>query len=423
VGNPHDRSWGNPTAAAGEILLTVDTTADAYVYDAAGNRVVQARDNGGDGTFETATLYLDGLELTRNGATVTATRYYTLAAATVALRTPTALQWLGGDPNGSLAVATDLTGATIRQRYDPYGKRRGATDIAGTDRGYLTKPHDPTGLVQLGARYYDPTLSVFLSVDPLAQPDDPRSLNPYRYANNNPTTYTDPTGLRPTCDTPADCNSLGWNGNTAYRNSLGRIPAAIRRPATPSNAASNRWWMTPFTPRWGSAPRSQTPTSGAQERTSSLLGTSRNIVPTLVMTTVSNAVAGAYNATPAARQGIAAEEPRRGVGALIDWMKGNSERAHENSSLPGWVRFSAKASVAVLAIPVIEGGCFAGIGAAPATGGASLGICVGAIGFSYLTGATVGYVVDNNEDLSWDGWLRSLSPDKQLEAWLQWPPW
>ncbi|MFV2022030.1 polymorphic toxin-type HINT domain-containing protein, partial [Micromonospora sp. LOL_023] len=54
---------------------------------------------------------------------------------------------------------------------------------------------DPTGLTHIGARHYDPTQGRFISVDPLVNPDNPQTLNAYAYANNNPTTYTDPTGL------------------------------------------------------------------------------------------------------------------------------------------------------------------------------------------------------------------------------------
>lgn len=46
----------------------------------------------------------------------------------------------------------------------------------------------------------------------------------------------------------------------------------------------------------------------------------------------------------------------------------------------------------------------------------------GVIELGYLSNATVGYVVDNNECLSWEGWARNLSPDKALGSGLQWPP-
>src|SRR5690606_9919060 len=64
------------------------------------------------------------------------------------------------------------------------------------DRGFLGKTHDEdTGLTHVGAREYDPVLGAFLSVDPLLEPQKHQSLNGYGYAENNPVTLSDPTGM------------------------------------------------------------------------------------------------------------------------------------------------------------------------------------------------------------------------------------
>jgi|GEM_PF-5284402 len=42
-----------------------------------------------------------------------------------------------------------------------------------------------------GARYYDPRISIFVSVDPLAE----ETMTPYQYVHNNPIMFTDPTGM------------------------------------------------------------------------------------------------------------------------------------------------------------------------------------------------------------------------------------
>ena len=42
-----------------------------------------------------------------------------------------------------------------------------------------------------GARYYDPRISIFVSVDPLAE----QTMEPYLYTGNNPIMFTDPTGM------------------------------------------------------------------------------------------------------------------------------------------------------------------------------------------------------------------------------------
>jgi len=50
-----------------------------------------------------------------------------------------------------------------------------------------------TGLYYVKARYYDPKMSVFLSVDPLFEKYP--SWSPYNYTLNNPINFVDPTGM------------------------------------------------------------------------------------------------------------------------------------------------------------------------------------------------------------------------------------
>src|SRR5690606_16325340 len=50
---------------------------------------------------------------------------------------------------------------------------------------------DATGMYYYGARYYDPRISIFVSVDPLAE----QTMEPYLYVGNNPIRYIDPTGM------------------------------------------------------------------------------------------------------------------------------------------------------------------------------------------------------------------------------------
>lgn len=48
----------------------------------------------------------------------------------------------------------------------------------------------------MNGRVYDPVIGRFLSADPFIQsPDDLQSLNRYSYVNNNPLSYTDPSGF------------------------------------------------------------------------------------------------------------------------------------------------------------------------------------------------------------------------------------
>jgi len=58
---------------------------------------------------------------------------------------------------------------------------------------------DPdTGLVYMQARYYDPEMGRFVSVDPLGPtPGNASNFNRYGYASDNPTNHADPTGQCP----------------------------------------------------------------------------------------------------------------------------------------------------------------------------------------------------------------------------------
>jgi len=57
---------------------------------------------------------------------------------------------------------------------------------------------DATQMYYYGARYYDPRISIFVSVDPLAE--EYRDWNPYNYTMNNPINIIDPTGMGPETD-------------------------------------------------------------------------------------------------------------------------------------------------------------------------------------------------------------------------------
>jgi len=55
-----------------------------------------------------------------------------------------------------------------------------------------------------GARYYDPIISIFISVDPLAE----QTMEPYLYTGNNPVMFTDPTGMSK--EGGGDSEGGGW---------------------------------------------------------------------------------------------------------------------------------------------------------------------------------------------------------------------
>jgi RHS repeat-associated protein len=109
------------------------------------------------------------------------------------------LSWLFTSLDGTVDVQTNAaTGANVHAYRDPFGAPAGTSGQGWADStGYLGKQvAEPTGLTNVGARTYDPVLGKFLSVDPVIDTNLPQQNTGYTYAGNNPTTYTDPTGLR-----------------------------------------------------------------------------------------------------------------------------------------------------------------------------------------------------------------------------------
>ena len=101
------------------------------------------------------------------------------------------------DHLGNPVAATSATGELMwQEEFTPYGTRQIKQDGGLNHIWYTGKELDAdTGLVYFGARWYDPSIGQFLSVDPVGViPGNRFSYNRYAYANNNPQKYIDPDG-------------------------------------------------------------------------------------------------------------------------------------------------------------------------------------------------------------------------------------
>jgi RHS repeat-associated protein len=99
------------------------------------------------------------------------------------------------DPQGTPLAEADVNGnITATFDYAPYGNQALGSPPNGP--GYTGHVNDPdTGLVYMQARYYDPAVGRFLSVDPVApMAGNAFNFNRYDYANNNPALNIDPDG-------------------------------------------------------------------------------------------------------------------------------------------------------------------------------------------------------------------------------------
>ncbi|MET7339552.1 RHS repeat-associated core domain-containing protein [Nonomuraea sp. NPDC005650] len=187
---------------------TVDGQQTSMVYDADGERLIRRDPDG------STTLYLDAMELRLASGQVTAKRYYSaIDDGLVAMRDTSGVTWILAGMHGSTQLAVnDTTGTVSRERYLPFGQRRGGDDLPFTDRGFLGKTEDAsTGLTYLGARYYDPAIAKFISTDPELDLRTPEWANPYSYAANNPIDQSDPDGRRVDAGGGSSDKSYGYS--------------------------------------------------------------------------------------------------------------------------------------------------------------------------------------------------------------------
>ncbi|MGW2304468.1 polymorphic toxin-type HINT domain-containing protein [Streptomyces sp. NPDC001809] len=167
-----------------------DTTS--YLYDTNGQRLIR-RDSTG------TTLYLPGgneLHKDKSGK-VTGTRYY----GGYAMYKGGKLTFLLADHHGtgSTQITNDAAQAVTRRKTTIFGGPRGTQPANWIgDKAFVGGTKDPdTSLTHLGAREYDAAIGRFISVDPILDLNDPQQSQGYSYGNNNPVSFSDPTGLRP----------------------------------------------------------------------------------------------------------------------------------------------------------------------------------------------------------------------------------
>lgn len=97
------------------------------------------------------------------------------------------------DQLGSTMALTDVTGTVVAAyTYDDNGNLTMATGASTTPFGFAGQYRDAeSGLIYMGARYYNPATAQFLTRDPAYA----QSESAYGYAGNDPIDNLDPTGL------------------------------------------------------------------------------------------------------------------------------------------------------------------------------------------------------------------------------------
>ncbi|WP_438488888.1 RHS repeat domain-containing protein [Streptomyces sp. S186] len=238
-----------------------DGKTTSYVYDTDGNRIIR-RDTTG------TTLYLPGgneLLIKPDGKSKVGTRYYSHAGKNVAVQAGGKISYLLSDHHGTATTSVDAATLMVTSRRTGiFGTPRGSQPANWPgDRGFVGGSNEKTtGLIHLGAREYDPTLGQFISVDPVMDLTDSQQLQGYAYGNNNPLTYSDPTGM---LYSSSDLFEIGlgallgglWASGSPLLEVVA-VETSVRRHSSSSYSARKRYVGT----RASAAYKSQLPVQG-----------------------------------------------------------------------------------------------------------------------------------------------------------------
>jgi RHS repeat-associated protein len=178
-----------------------------YIRDGAGQVIAEYN---GAGNLITEYIYADGRRIAKITASGQRTYYHSDAVGTPLAITSQSgsLSWRGEN----LPFGTEHSSAGSGDRFKFTGKEF----------------EDPTGLFYFEARYYDPVIGRFISVDPMrGNPSSPVSLNRYVYGLNNPLRYIDPDGRVPFIAIPFFMY--------AYQAQMAMIAGASATASYPSN--------------------------------------------------------------------------------------------------------------------------------------------------------------------------------------------
>ncbi len=172
---------------------------EQYVYDAGGNRVLRRSTSAGSTTM---TVYAFGTEehlYNGTGVHQSDTYYYSLGGMLIGEFDGTNTNMFLTDALGSvietISAAPNTAAVQGNQVYSPYGSSRYQQGSLGTTKRFTGQYNDGvTGLDYYGARYYDPVVGRFLSVDTVQ--GNMQGRDPYAYVGGNPETFSDPSGQR-----------------------------------------------------------------------------------------------------------------------------------------------------------------------------------------------------------------------------------
>ncbi len=175
-----------------------NVSVEEYKYDYAGNRIAKISegeytkyllDVNGELTYVLAEMNYDGMEKC----------FYTRGDELISQERDGKKSYYVYDGHGSVRALADESGkVTDKYVYDAFGNLISSVGSTKNDFLFCGEQFDPvTGLYYLRARYMNPSVGRFITMDSYeGSIDDPVSLHKYLYANANPVSNSDPSGYK-----------------------------------------------------------------------------------------------------------------------------------------------------------------------------------------------------------------------------------
>ena len=175
-----------------------NVSVEEYEYDYAGNRIAKSSegeytkyllDINGELTYVLAEMNFDNTEKC----------YYTRGDELISQERDGKKSYYVYDGHGSVRALADESGnVTDKYVYDAFGNLISSYGSTKNDFLFAGEQFDPvTGLYYLRARYMNPSVGRFITMDSYeGSIDDPVSLHKYLYANANPVSNSDPSGYK-----------------------------------------------------------------------------------------------------------------------------------------------------------------------------------------------------------------------------------
>ncbi|MDA3939144.1 MAG: hypothetical protein PF693_07530 [Spirochaetia bacterium] len=168
-------------------LTEEEVLVKSYAYNASGMRIL-AEDAEGIKTYYTFDLDGKVVEKETDG---TIRNFFYLGSKVIAHKETGETLYYGTDHLGSSVLMTDATGATVwTGAVTPFADQENTEGLSEHVMFSGKELDTDTGLYYYNARWYDPGLGRFITVDPARA-----GLNWYSYVSNNPINMVDPTGL------------------------------------------------------------------------------------------------------------------------------------------------------------------------------------------------------------------------------------